>query len=110
MPDQDAYRAFPGASAFSDFRLQPLAKSIGADDLQAIWVHYVASYQELLAEQISVLDQLLEYGSYPEPTDALYGILLKAVINGKPPDDPNIRLCYVSPRQGTISPWSSKAT
>ena len=107
---QAAYRAFPGSAAFSDFRLTRLAKAIGATDVQAIWIHYVASYQTLLAEQISVLDQLLEYGSYPDSIDALYGTLLRAVINGTPPDDENARLYYVSPRQGTISPWSSKAT
>jgi len=107
---QDAYRAFPGSSAFSDFRLKRLATAIGAKDLQAIWVHYVASYRTLLDEQISVLDQLLEYGSFPPSTDPLYSASLKAIINGVPPEDPSIRLLYVSPRPGTISPWSSKAT
>ncbi|KAK5120804.1 hypothetical protein LTR85_005871 [Meristemomyces frigidus] len=107
---QDAYRAFPGSSAFSEFRLKRLATAIGAKDLQAIWVHYVASYRTLLAGQISILDQLLEYGSYPESTDALYSASLRAVSNGQPPDDSTVRLFYVSPRPGTISPWSSKAT
>jgi phosphoribosylformylglycinamidine synthase len=107
---RDAFRRFPGSSAFSDFRLRRLAKEIGANELQAIWVHYVASYRELLAEQISTLDHLLEYGSYPDPTDSLYGVLLKAVINSQTPDIDGQRLFYVSPRQGTISPWSSKAT
>lgn len=107
---QDAYRAFPGSSAFSDFRLKRIASEIGARDLQAIWVHYVSSSRELIAEEISTLDQLLEYGSYPESTSELYGALLKAVINGKPADDESTTLIYVSPRAGTISPWSSKAT
>lgn len=107
---QEAYRAFPGSSAFSDFRLKRLATAIGAKDLQAVWVHYVASYRELLAEQISILDQLLEYGDYPPSTDPLYAASLKAIINGQPPDDSSIRLFYVAPRAGTISPWSSKAT
>lgn len=106
----DSVRAFPGSSAFSDFRLRGLATEIGANEVEAIWVHYVASYNELLAEQISTLDQLLEYGSLPDSNNILYGTLLKAVINGKTPEDPKVRLYYVSPRQGTISPWSSKAT
>lgn len=106
----EAYRTFPGSAAFSDFRLARLAKAIGATSVQAIWVHYVASYQTLLAEQISVLDHLLEYGSYPDSTDALYGTLLRAIINERQPEDSSVRLFYVSPRQGTISPWSSKAT
>lgn len=107
---QDAYRVFPGSSAFSDFRLKRLATAIGAKDLQAIWVHYVASYRTLLAEHVSILDQLLEYGSYPDSTDSLYAASLRAVSNNQPPDDSTIRLIYVSPRPGTISPWSSKAT
>lgn len=107
---QDAYRAFPGSAAYSDFRLKRLATSIGASGLQAIWVHYVASHRPLLAEQISVLDQLLEYGSFPASTGELYAVLLKAVMTGKAPENPSIRLFYVVPRAGTISPWSSKAT
>ncbi|RMX83854.1 hypothetical protein D0869_05006 [Hortaea werneckii] len=107
---QPAYRAFPGSSAFSDFRLKRIASAIGAKDLQAIWVHYVASHQELTADEVSVLDQLLEYGFYPEATNPLYSTMLKAVINGASPDDSSIRLFYVNPRAGTISPWSSKAT
>ncbi|GAB7360606.1 hypothetical protein MBLNU230_g0486t1 [Neophaeotheca triangularis] len=110
MASQDYYRAFPGAAAFSDFRLKRIASAIGAKSLQAIWVHYVASYQTLLAEQISLLDQLLEYGSYPDSKDQLYSALMKAVVNSSQPDDPNIQLFYVTPRPGTISPWSSKAT
>lgn len=107
---QYAYRVFPGSSAFSDFRLRRLAGAIGAKHVEAIWVHYVASYGELVAEQISTLDQLLEYGSYPESNDSLYSILLKAVINGGPPHDDTIKLFYITPRAGTVSPWSSKAT
>jgi phosphoribosylformylglycinamidine synthase len=107
---QDAYRAFPGSAAFSDFRLNRLASAIGAKKLQAIWVHYVASNQELSGEQIAVLDQLLEYGAYPESSDELYATCLKAIKNGSGSDDANTLLLYVTPRPGTISPWSSKAT
>lgn len=107
---QGAYRAFPGSSAFSDFRLQRLQAAIGATDLQSIWVHYVSSKQQLLDEQISTLDQLLEYGSYPDQKNELYGVLLKAVINGHLPEDGTTRIFFISPRAGSISPWSSKAT
>ena len=107
---QAAYRAFPGSAAFSDFRLNRLASAIGAKKLQAIWVHYVASNQELSTEQVAVLDQLLEYGAYPEASDELYATCVKAVMNGSGSDDPNTLLLYVAPRPGTISPWSSKAT
>lgn len=106
----DAYRALPGSAAFSEFRLNRLAADIGAQKLQAIWVHYVASKQELTSEQLSVLDQLLEYGAYPSADDELYSACVKAVKTGSGSGDPNTTLLYVVPRAGTISPWSSKAT
>ena len=106
----DTYTVFPSSAAFSDFRLERLAKAIGAVDLLAVWVHYVASYQPLKDEHTTTLNRLLEYGSYPDSTHALEGTLLRAILNGKQPEDANIRLYYVAPRQGTISPWSSKAT
>ncbi|EME82040.1 uncharacterized protein MYCFIDRAFT_203899 [Pseudocercospora fijiensis CIRAD86] len=107
---QLAFRTFPGSSAFSDFRLDHLKSALGAKDLQAIWVHYISSPRQLLAGEISILDQLLEYGSYPDVKTELYGALLKAVINGNHPEDATTSLFFVSPRAGTISPWSSKAT
>jgi phosphoribosylformylglycinamidine synthase len=106
---QDSYRAFAGASAFSDFRLKRIATAIDAVDLQAIWVHYVSANAHLPQETVAVLDQLLEYGSFPVGHE-LYNLLLKTVITGSPPEDPTIKLFYVQPRSGTISPWSSKAT
>ncbi|KJX96312.1 phosphoribosylformylglycinamidine synthase like protein [Zymoseptoria brevis] len=107
---ETAYRAFPGSSAFSEFRLKRIAAAIGAKELQSIFVHYVASHEELRADQISVLDQLLEYGSYPDSNNKLYDSLLKAVIHGHLPEDARIQVFFVTPRAGSISPWSSKAT
>ncbi|WPG98414.1 Hypothetical protein R9X50_00120400 [Acrodontium crateriforme] len=108
---QDSYRAFPGSAAFSDFRLQRIATAIGAKSLQAIWVHYVDSSKPLQEGQVAVLDQLLEYGSYPDSTDELYAALQKVIINGSASsDDKDVKFYYVTPRPGTISPWSSKAT
>lgn len=105
---QDSTCAFAGSAAYSDFRLQHLAKAIGAKELQAIYVHYVSSHQALSNEDVETLDQLLEYGSYPESTDHLYEALLQGIKGGKTAD--GVQLFYVTPRQGTISPWSSKAT
>ena len=106
----DVYQVFPGSSAFSDFRLKRIKAAIGARDLQAIWTHYVWSYESLLDEQSSVIEQLLEYGSYPDTTEKLYTTLRKALANDHMPENQPIRLFYVTPRSGTISPWSSKAT
>ena len=94
---QYVYRAFPGSAAYSDFRLKRLAAAIGAQDLQAIWVHYVASYQELTSDQVTVLDQLLEYGSFPQATEPLYPQLLQAVVTGASQNDEGIAFFYVTP-------------
>ena len=110
MASPDACRAFPGSAAFSDFRLRRLAQAVGARQLQAIWVHYVSSHEPLNDAQVQILDQLLEYGSYPDSTDRLYEALLKGVQGGSDGRDGDVKLFYVTPRQGTISPWSSKAT
>ena len=112
---QVAHRAFPGSLALSDFRLERLAKSVGATDLQAIWVHYVASYRTLSPEQISTLEQLLDYGACPSSEDELYAACLRNLAGtddeqGHHDGTERVKLLYVSPRRGTISPWSSKAT
>lgn len=103
------YLALPGTSALSKFRRDRLMSQLGAKDLQAIWVHYVVLYRQLTKEEHQIVEQLLEYDSYPENGE-LYDALQKAVNHGQSPADKHIRLFYVSPRAGTISPWSSKAT
>ena len=107
---QGAYKTLPGPADLSDFRRNRLAKAIGAKDLQAIWVYYISLHETLGDEHAKILDQLLEGGSYPDSTDPLYSALHGAVVNGDSPKDKGVHLFYVSPRQGTISPWSSKAT
>ncbi|KAL2354785.1 phosphoribosylformylglycinamidine synthase [Cryomyces antarcticus] len=110
---QHPYLALPGSSAFSDFRLARLASAIGAADVRAIWVHYVNpvdSEQQLNRETRHVVEQLLQYGDTPSPHDRLYMTLLDALLRQGEPRDPNTQLYYVTPRVGTLSPWSSKAT
>lgn len=110
MASQGSYLALPGSSAFSDFRLGPIASAIGATEVRAVWMHYVNSKQELQDEQRKILDQLLEYGAYLSPQDKLSKLLLDAIARGGEARDENTKLYYVSPRAGTVSPWSSKAT
>lgn len=107
---QASYLALPGSSAFSDFRLARIASAIGATEVRAVWMHYVSSKQELQEEQKKVLDQLLEYGAYLSPQDRLSKILLDAIARNGDARDDKTKLFYISPRAGTISPWSSKAT
>lgn len=92
-----------GGSAHSDFRLRKRLSDIQAlvpeiRDLQAEFVHFVQPTKTGLAvDQQLLLVQLLHYGS-PE-----------WVIDQKtmPAYEQH---CWVIPRMGTISPWSSKAT
>ncbi|KAI4121372.1 MAG: hypothetical protein LQ347_006881, partial [Umbilicaria vellea] len=68
---------------------------IGASNVHAQWVHYVAIYGALHIHDRDTLLQLLEYGERSENADLA---------------TENTYIFYISPRIGTISPWSSKAT
>ncbi|KAF2125328.1 phosphoribosylformylglycinamidine synthase-like protein [Dothidotthia symphoricarpi CBS 119687] len=109
-PTEDAYLLLPGSSAHSDFRLQRLAHDIGAKEVRAVWVHFVNPLKELSDEELKTLQQILHYGEDPAASDALSQTLLDAVHRGGEPTDDHTVLFYVSPRAGTISPWSSLAS
>ena len=89
-------QVYKGISALSDFRkskllirLQAINSSIKS--VQAEYVHFAETSQELSADEDKRLQQLTSYGtpSSAERQGTLY---------------------FVVPRPGTISPWSSKAT
>ena len=88
-----------GPLAFSDFRGQLLAKKIGARYVTARYVHYVALQDDVDAGDRAILEQLLDYNDLPKISKTTMGDLGYSVYT-----------FYVSPRIGTISPWSSKAT
>lgn len=104
------YLMLPGSSAHSDFRLQRLAHQIGAKQVRALWVHFVNPLRELAESELQTLQQLLHYGEPLRQDDALAHVLLDALHRGAEPADANTVLFYVSPRAGTISPWSSLAS
>jgi phosphoribosylformylglycinamidine synthase len=106
----DAYLVLPGSRAYSDFRLKSLAKAIGALEVRAIWLHFVNPLKELDQKEFKILEQLLHYGETPDTQDRLSEILIDAVHRNTPPRDDNTALFFVSPRAGTISPWSSLAS
>ena len=66
--------------------------------VQAHYLHIVHSDQSLSASTLEVLEQLLDYGAQPasEAPDQASSTSMPSLV--------------VSPRSGTISPWSSKAT
>ena len=89
-----------GAPALSEFRIKQLLKNcqtaaLPVTDIYAEFVHFAdlaAGGSELTSEGSEKLAKLLTYG---------------------PTNDEHVpvgRLLFVTPRQGTISPWSSKAT
>ena len=89
-----------GSSALSDFRSQLLSVKIGAEEVRAKYIHYVALQEPLQPEEQAILDQLLAYDDVSpnrEPS-------MNALSNLK------TYTFYVTPRPGTVSPWSSKAT
>ena len=88
----------PGGTALSDFRLDKLNASLRAarPGLSVVatqhW-HFVEVEREPSPEERRTLDRLLHYGPAAPPPARLRG-----------------RMILVTPRLGTISPWSSKAT
>ncbi|MHB1213372.1 MAG: phosphoribosylformylglycinamidine synthase [Thiobacillus sp.] len=89
--------SFPGAAALSPFRLDKIrveaaSKGLNLGTLAARHWHFLEVDTALDAAQTRRVEQALDYGT---PTDTPTA------------DDP---LILVTPRPGTISPWSSKAT
>jgi phosphoribosylformylglycinamidine synthase len=87
---------FRGARALSDFRLAKLLAELkkalpAVRGAAAEFWHFVEADRELGADEKSLLERLLRYGTPPA---------------GDPAGEPFV----VVPRLGTISPWSSKAT
>lgn len=107
---EDPYLILPGALAFSDFRLKPLARAIGAVEVRAIWLHFVNPFKDLDDRELKTLEQILHYGEAPDGQDRLSQVLIDAVHRNGAPRDDNTALFYICPRAGTISPWSSLAT
>ena len=89
-----------GAPALSQFRLEHLLRSLNIEEprVQALasrWMHFVDTSRPLNESELEVLGKLLTYG--PRVPAALHGT-------------PRGQRILVTPRIGTESPWSSKAT
>ncbi len=86
-----------GQTALSDFRVAKLTRSLkrvneSVESLQASYVYFVATNQDLSSKERTRLNALLLSGDKPlKPKKGATTL-------------------YVVPRPGTISPWSSKAT
>ena len=93
------YYLHQGSSALSDFRSERLAWRLRAYQVTAKYVHYVALTEALDDGTKLRLDALLSY----------HDVLPNRASKDTPEGFKTYTL-YVSPRTGTISPWSSKAT
>ncbi|PGH02864.1 phosphoribosylformylglycinamidine synthase [Helicocarpus griseus UAMH5409] len=92
------YVAILGSIAFSQSRSRSIAESIKVKGVRAQWVHYVHVTGDLKDGERAVLEQLLHYGD-----------IVGVPASFEPEDGPSA-LYHVTPRTGTISPWSSQAT
>ncbi|KAL9626351.1 MAG: hypothetical protein Q9204_007375, partial [Flavoplaca sp. TL-2023a] len=95
------YLTRPGGSALSEFRRQALISDskLGIEDIQGMYMHFVALYDICGQAALSDAQQ-----------DQLYQILGPATAFDAKYEGDNVHTIFVTPRQGTISPWSSKAT
>ena len=89
-----------GAPALSQFRLEHLLRSLTAQEprvqaLNSRWMHFVGTSRPLGESELEVLGRLLTYGPRVREVD-------RALPGGQP--------ILVTPRVGTESSWSSKAT
>ncbi|MFT3700547.1 MAG: phosphoribosylformylglycinamidine synthase [Kofleriaceae bacterium] len=72
----------------------------GVSSIDARWVHVIASTRELTREELDQLAVMLSYGPSAPPPPA-QRVKLETV---------ETDTFYITPRVGTTSPWSSKAT
>ena len=90
-----------GSSALSAFRINKILsscreQSIPITNIEAQYIHFIDLSDELTVQQQLTLDKLLQYG----PKSAQINV-----------EDKTSKILFlVTPREGTISPWSSKAT
>ena len=89
-----------GAPALSQFRLDQLLRALNVEEprvqaLSSRWMHFVDASRPLNEAELQVLGKLLTYG--PRVPAALREL-------------PSGQRILVTPRIGTESPWSSKAT
>lgn len=124
----------PGLAAHSTFRLEELQKNANAvlsakgvdakvERVRSLFVHYVcpeqqeesrlSALEDTSSAQRKTLGRLLQYGDEHSAlnNDPFTEQLIDAAAGGATPEqtDKDV-LVWITPRKGTISPWSSKAT
>ncbi len=96
LPGRAALSAAKRAAALTEAR----AVCPGAASIDARWVHIIDASRELTQAELDQLGVMLSYGPSLSPPPA-QKIKLETIETDS---------FYITPRIGTISPWSSKAT
>jgi len=110
-----------GPSALSTFRLDKLISKINQTPVQlrsvvAEFVHLVDCDSELSGDEQAVLTKILSYGPVTSVASTTAGTMVSTTASTMVGTTASTMVstegvsCYVFPRPGTISPWSSKAT
>src|SRR3954462_12760630 len=97
MPQPPEILTSRGRCALSEFRLNKLRdalseRGVKVAGLSADYWHFIGAERPLTVDENVVLERVLTYGPAAEATQH------------------RGRLFVVTPRPGTVSPWSSKAT
>ncbi|CDO92412.1 unnamed protein product [Kluyveromyces dobzhanskii CBS 2104] len=109
----------PGPQALSQFRVENLVKSLEThcnsvgfvQEIRSCHVHYLDLKTELNNEDEKLVHLLLTYDTALDLNDSLNQLLFDSVLKSSPVNLGNdTYLIRVTPRRGTISPWSSKAS
>jgi phosphoribosylformylglycinamidine synthase len=95
-----------GAPALSQFRLEQLLRALQTVDsrvtaLTSRWLHFIDTHRTLNETELELLGKLLTYGT---------AVPNSLCAPGAPPGREGANPILVTPRVGTESPWSSKAT
>lgn len=88
-----------GPKALSDFRKQLLTTRLDAVDVRARYSYYVALHSKIATADREKLSDLLPQESHDEENR-----------QARSDAHPTTSSYWITPRKGTISPWSSKAT
>src|SRR5271165_2170060 len=106
-----------GAPALSQFRLDQLLRTLKTQDprvttLGSRWMHFVDASRDLSHSELNLLKTLLTYGTAVPDALRVPGLRVPDALPGAkaPAAPPGISRVLVTPRVGTESPWSSKAT
>lgn len=117
----------PGGLARSKARLDRLRQQLGAKAVCAVFVHFVDLVRPLNTRAQYCLDQLLPLpdsfdvalqdvdgttvdGDADDAISSLWQHVVDTIRGSDTENRSDVTLYFVTPREGTISPWSSQAT